>query len=191
MKGVFEIIDGVLTSSDGLQAGEESEKLSLRRVRQLALINNAKVTVGLETGDEDNRHFLIYYSEGLRDYFYPHLFFTYSGGMLVKKESAGEMEKWGVIGKKIYSLERDEIGEGIVEMLGEASSSTCGRKGIFIFQHKEKFYHADTFLNEKFLSGKKIIAKMGPFYYTESGFHSTIIGCYLISLMAFENLFSI
>ena len=183
MRKIFEIVNGNLIPTTDIRIGSECQSLPLKGVKQLAIINGNRLTVGMETGEPGNRHFLVYYIDKLRDYFYPHLFFRHKNDHLISEEGfGGELEKWGVVGEKIYSMERSEIPDGIVEIIGKTSSSTDGG-GKYIFRSGKKYYSAELFINDKYICGKEIIAKFGPVFITENGFNYTILGCYLLSLL--------
>lgn len=181
MVKTFEIEGGKLISIPSLIGGRISESLPLKNVKNIALIRGKKLYTGIETGEDGNRHFLLDYSGKFRDYFYPNRYFFFSGGKLLSEEgSGGEVEKYGTIGNRIYHLSNPSNGE-ILDFLGEAEATTMDER-TFIFSNGEKYLPANELINGKYISGNRVIAKIGRIYYFESGFTSTIVGCYLISL---------
>lgn len=177
----FEIEGGKLISIPPIPGGRSSKTLPLKNVRHIAVINRKKLYIGIETGEEGNRHFLLSYSDKFRDYFFPNQYYFFNGGKLLSEEgSGGEMEKYGVIGDRIYYLSPEVEGE-ILTFLGEATASTMEER-TFIFSVGEKYLPANELFGDKYISGNRVIARVGNIYYFESGFTSTIVGCYLISL---------
>lgn len=182
MVKTFEIEGGKLISIPSLVGGRNSETLPLKNVKNIALIRGKKLYTGIETGEDGNRHFLLDYSGKFRDYFYPNRYFFFSGGKLLSDEwNGGEVEKYGTIGDRIYHLSSEIKGE-ILNFLGEADATTMEER-IFIFSNGEKYLPATELFGGKYISGNRVITKIGRIHYFESGFTSTIVGCYLISLL--------